>query len=160
MKMNLRKEEASTKENEKGYKCCHCNRLILFLKDIGTKHRNHCPFCLWSQHLDDEKPGDRKSKCKACMQPIGLTFKQEGNDKYDKLKQGELMIIHKCIACEKISINRIASDDDTDTILKIFAESKKLSPIKRKQLQEKGVQLLTNQDKEKILIQLFGLPTT
>jgi len=94
------------------------------------------------------------------MQPIGLTFKQEGNDKYDKLKQGELMIIHKCIACEKISINRIASDDDTDTILKIFAESKKLSSIKRKQLQEKGVQLLTNQDKEKILIQLFGLPTT
>jgi len=158
MKINSKKEQVSIKENKKGYKCCHCNKLILFSKNIGTRHRNHCPFCLWSQHLDDKKAGDRKSKCKACMQPIGLTFKQEGSDKYKKLKQGELMLIHKCVSCEKISINRIASDDDTNTILKIFEESKKLNSTERKQLQEKGIRLLTNQDKEKILIQLFGLP--
>ncbi|MEA3344208.1 MAG: RNHCP domain-containing protein [Patescibacteria group bacterium] len=158
--MNSQKsdKEVSEKENEKGYRCCNCNKLILFSKDIGTKHRNHCAFCLRSQHLDDKKSGDRKSKCKGCMQPIGLTFKQEGKDKYNKLKQGELMIIHKCISCGKISINRIASDDNSNAILKVFEESKKLNSIERKQLQEKEIYLLTNQDKEKILIQLFGLP--
>jgi DNA-directed RNA polymerase subunit RPC12/RpoP len=146
------------KENEKGYKCCHCGKLVLFLKDIGTKHRNHCPFCLWSQHLDDKKPGDRKSNCKACMEPIGLTFKQEGKDKYDKIKQGELMLIHKCLACSKISINRIASDDNPKTILKILKKSKKLNFIEKKQLQGQGILILTDKDKGKILVQLFGSP--
>jgi hypothetical protein len=29
----------------------------------GTGHRDHCPSCLWSRHLDDERPGDRASEC-------------------------------------------------------------------------------------------------
>ena len=30
--------------------------------DAGTRHRNHCPNCLASVHLDDE-PGDRAADC-------------------------------------------------------------------------------------------------
>jgi len=25
----------------------------------GGRHRNHCPFCLHSRHVDDARPGDR-----------------------------------------------------------------------------------------------------
>ena len=32
----------------------------------GTNHRNHCPNCLYSIHLDNE-PGDRESDCHGRM---------------------------------------------------------------------------------------------
>lgn len=44
------------------------------------------------------------------MKPIGLRFK------YD----GEIMIVHKCRSCGKISDNRIAGDDFPDTIISIL----------------------------------------
>ncbi len=123
---------------------------------MGTAHRNHCPLCLWSKHVDLEKPGDRKSECQAGMKPIGLTFKHEEVDKYGKLQQGELMLIHECTGCGKISINRIAGDDNPEAILKVFKESQELSPEKRNQLERNGIEILLRETKEKILTQLFG----
>ena len=35
--------------------------------DAGTRHRNHCPNCLASVHLDDE-PGDRSAECGGLME--------------------------------------------------------------------------------------------
>ncbi len=157
-----RKEE---KEREKllksekkkgGFRCCNCGRWVPFSEFMGTEHRNHCPFCLWSKHVDLEKPGDRKSKCQAGMKPIGLTFKHEGVDKYSKLRQGELMLIHECTGCGKISINRIAADDNEKTILKVLKESQELDSRRRTQLKRDGIELLTEEAKEKILTQLFG----
>ena len=37
----------------------------------GSSHRNHCPNCLYSLHLDKE-PGDRASDCHGRMEPIGV----------------------------------------------------------------------------------------
>jgi hypothetical protein len=67
----------------------------------GTKHRNHCPTCLWSRHVDD-RPGDRAADCGAAMEPIAITVRRDG----------EWMLVHRCRACDEIHVNRIAGDDN------------------------------------------------
>ena len=89
--------------------CLNCQKEIPGNKSIGTAHRNHCPYCLFSKHLDFKIPGDRKSGCLGLMKPVGLTFKRDG----------EIMLVHKCQKCGHISKNRIAGDDDVQEILKI-----------------------------------------
>ena len=42
----------------------------------GSGHRNHCPNCLYSLHLDQE-PGDRASDCHGRMEPIGVWGEKE-----------------------------------------------------------------------------------
>ena len=137
------------------FKCSHCGKWVS-LEAVGTKQRNHCPFCLWSRHIDLKKAGDREAKCGGDMEPIGLTFKNEGKDKYGELRQGELMLIHKCVICGKISINRIAGDDDSKEILKVFKLSQKVDSETIKQLGQKGIKLLSGKDKREIYVQLFG----
>ncbi len=141
---------------EEKFKCCYCSRQVFYSRVIGTSHRNHCPFCLWSKHVDFEKSGDRKSKCESKMMPIGLTFKQEGIDRYGKKRQGELMIVHQCLKCKKISINRIAGDDEPEAIFKVFRDSKKISSEKISQIEQNNIKLLREQDKQEIFKQLFG----
>lgn len=123
---------------------------------MGTHHRNHCPSCLWSKHVDLDRSGDRKATCQAEMEPIGLTFKKEGVDKYGKLKQGELMVVNQCTQDGKMSINRIAADDNPDMILKIFEDSQKLNKETKKKLAEDKIDLLTPKDETEIKRQLFG----
>ncbi len=143
-------------EKKGGFRCCKCGQWVPFSEFMGTEHRNHCPFCLWSKHVDLKKSGDRKSKCQAPMKPIGLTFKHEGVDKYGRPQQGELMLIHECVNCGKISINRIAADDNEEAILRVFEESQKLSPGKRNQLERENIEVLSSERKEEVLTQLFG----
>ena len=102
--------------------CANCGKEVTSTESIGTHQRNHCPFCLWSKHVD-EVPGDRKSDCFGDMMPIALTFKEEGMDKYGKKRQGEIMLVHKCQKCGKVSLNRIAGDDDEKAIMKIYEDS-------------------------------------
>lgn len=145
-------------QNEGEFKCKHCNEWVSTSKFIGTHNRNHCPSCLWSNHVDSEKAGDRKAECGAGMEPIGLTFKRAGIDKYGKLRQGELMVVHRCTNndCGKISINRIAGDDNPEVILSVFKESQRLSDNSREEIAKAGVNLLTEDDEEQIKAQLFG----
>jgi hypothetical protein len=135
-----------TKDN---FICLHCGEKIGIDRLIGTRQRNHCPFCLWSKHVDLKKSGDRLSNCGNSMEPIGLTFKQEGRDKYGKEKQGELMIVHQCQKCGKISLNRIAGDDSEKEILKLLETPKKLELEK--------IRILSLEDKEEVKRQLFGV---
>ena len=80
--------------------CKVCGRLIK--PDIaGTEHRNHCPNCLCSLHLDKKK-GDRSANCGGTMEPIGVWVK----------KNGEWAIIHRCQQCGTLNQNRCASDDN------------------------------------------------
>ena len=44
----------------------------------GSSHRNHCPNCLSSIHLDNE-PGDRRSECHGRMDPIGVWVRKMEN---------------------------------------------------------------------------------
>ena len=54
-------------------------------------YRNHCPFCLYSKHLDNT-PGDSNSLCKGLMKPLDLEYSN---------KKG-YQIIHQCLQCNKI----------------------------------------------------------
>jgi len=93
------------------------------------------------------------------MKPIGLTFKQESTDKWGKPKQGELMLIHLCTKCGKISINRIAADDNPQEIIKVWEDSKNLSQDILTRLAKEKIKILTQNEEEEIRIQLFGKDT-
>ena len=136
--------------------CENCHRPVS-LKALGTAHRNHCPFCLYSKHVDEKNSGDRKSLCGGLMEPVGLTFKHEGIDKFTgEEKQGELMVVHRCLGCGKISLNRIAGDDEPEAILQVFKKSLKISPGFRQELKNQGIKLAERKDEEEIHTQLFG----
>lgn len=119
---------------------------------MGTANRNHCPFCLWSKHVDNQT-GDRLADCHGNMQPIGLTFKHQGYG-----RQGEIMLIHECRRCHKLSINRIAADDDENEILAVFATRTKLDPATKQRLIDEHITLATDPDANEIHTQLFGAP--
>ncbi len=40
--------------------CQNCKREVLPIQN--GSYRNHCPFCLFSLHVDGEVPGDRKKQ--------------------------------------------------------------------------------------------------
>jgi hypothetical protein len=141
------------------FKCSHCHKVVQ-QEALGTANRNHCPFCLWSLHVDSKTSGDKKSLCRSPMEPIGLTFKQEGYDKYTgKPRQGELMVIHRCTGCGKISINRLSGDDEAQAALEVFEKSKVLKPDTRSELEKEGISPLTEKDAKEIHTQLFGKPS-
>lgn len=148
-KKKNREKERKREHAAGGFKCSHCKAWVIINPYIGTANRNHCPICLWSKHVDEQK-GDREATCHGGMKPIGLTFKHEG-----QFKQGELMLVHECAKCSKISINRIARDDDNDGILRIFSMSqadRQLAVL----LKKAGIVLLNSDDKNEVDIQLFG----
>jgi hypothetical protein len=89
------------------FRCHHC-RLDVPTDAPGTAHRNHCPGCLWSRHVDDE-PGDRASDCLASMEPIAITVRRDG----------EWVLIHRCNGCGTLSSNRTAGDDNPLLLLRI-----------------------------------------
>lgn len=86
------------------FTCIHCNKEIS-LTAPGTKNRNHCPYCLFSLHLD-QIPGDRASMCHGKMSPIGKVYKQNGEE----------MLVHKCVKCGVEIKNRVAGDDSIEVI--------------------------------------------
>lgn len=137
--------------------CSHCQKQISTDNLYGSNHRNHCPYCLWSLHKDEKWPGDRVSPCQKEMEPIALTFKHEGLDKFTgKPKQGEILLIHHCLGCGKISINRVAGDDKPEEILKIFEKSITLSPEIKSKLEEQNIRILGEPDEAEIKTQLYG----
>lgn len=135
--------------------CINCNKKINVIA-VGTANRNHCPICFWSKHVDENFPGDRKAKCQTGMKPIGLTFKIEGKDKWGKKKQGELMLVHECCECGKISINRISGDDNPEEIIQVLKTSEDLNKETKDKLKQTGIRLLTSDDSPEINTQLFG----
>lgn len=136
--------------------CSHCKMSVPSDSGVGTKNRNHCPKCLYSLHVDDKVSGDRSANCGGEMEPIGITFKQEGVDKYGKEKQGEIMLIHRCVKCGRVSINRIAGDDDPDQILQIYNKSKEAIDLSN-ELKKEGISLLGNAAESEVKKQLFGI---
>lgn len=109
---------------EEVFKCRHCRRFVCPLPS-GGHHRNHCPFCLYSRHVDERQSGDRLSTCGASMQPIGR-FQRPG---------GEDVIVHHCLGCDFERFNRIAADDDYDLVLELpMVEPRTGREIKAKQL--------------------------
>lgn len=85
---------------------------MVFPDHAGTQHRNHCPLCLHSLHVDDV-PGDRKESCGSSMEPIAVWVR----------KGGEWAIIHRCRGCGAIRSNRIAADDNAVLLISIAAKA-------------------------------------
>jgi DNA-directed RNA polymerase subunit RPC12/RpoP len=91
---------------EQSFRCGHCKRMIGPLPS-GGHHRNHCPYCLYSRHVDAERSGDRASTCRSLMEPIGAFQRPNG----------EHVLVHRCLGCGFERFNRIAADDDFDLVL-------------------------------------------
>lgn len=85
---------------------------------LGYSCRNHCPYCLFSKHVDIN-PGDRSEKCHGLLEPIDIEINP---------KKG-YVIVSKCIKCGAIRKNKMAEDDNMELAYEL---------IKNKGLQGKG----------------------
>ena len=90
------------------FRCRHC-LIDVPLEAPGTAHRNHCPNCLWSCHLDNEVPGDREATCGSSMEPIAITVRG----------RGEWVLVHRCLGCDEVRLNRTAGDDNALLLLRL-----------------------------------------
>ncbi len=82
--------------------CENCGKSV-----IGNGYTNHCPFCLYSKHVDIN-PGDRSCTCGGLMKPIEI-----------QQKNGEFVILHKCIKCGFERKNKVQENDDINKIIEI-----------------------------------------
>ena len=89
------------------------------------------------------------------MKPIGLTMKKSRN-KYRLEARGELMLIHECVDCGSLSINRIAADDDSDSILMVFQDSFRHSDQKFRLFEQQGIHMLGAKAMQTVQAQLYG----
>ena len=64
------------REENAGFRCAHCHAHVQPL--TNGSYRNHCPFCLWSRHVD-RVPGDRKQHCGGMMEPVGVRSSRKGS---------------------------------------------------------------------------------
>ncbi len=141
---------------EDSFICSHCGAIIYTQPVIsGVQNRNHCPHCLRSRHVDHAHPGDRLSACRGIMQPVGLTIKPSRN-KYGAQHAGELMLIHRCRDCGKVSINRLAADDQVEQLMDIFFTSIEAEISLLHQLLDSGIHMLTQDDLGLVKCRLFG----
>jgi DNA-directed RNA polymerase subunit RPC12/RpoP len=141
------------------FKCRQCGVFVSASREqSGVNNRNHCPHCLWSRHVDETIPGDRKADCGSRMQPVGLTVKRTPK-RYTRSDPGELMLVHRCTGCGKISINRIAADDDTPLLFQLFLLSSDHVSELLLSLREKNIRLLSEDDFPLVYTQLFGKST-
>ena len=102
--------------------CKVCGTLVV-PDGAGSQHRNHCPKCLSSIHVDD-KPGDRASLCNGVMEPVSVWVR----------KGGEWAIIHRCRLCGAFSSNRIAADDNPMLLMSIAVKPLSMPPFPLNQL--------------------------
>lgn len=82
--------------------CENCGKSV-----IGNGYTNHCPFCLYSKHVDIN-PGDRSCNCGGLMKPIEI-----------QQKNGEFVILHKCTKCGFERKNKVQENDDINKIIEI-----------------------------------------
>ena len=138
------------------FTCKHCGSPVTTLSWVsGVVHRNHCPYCLHSRHLDLFKPGDRLSACKDIMVPVGLTLKRR-KDKFSQYSHGELILVHHCRGCKGLSINRIAADDDPEMVMQVFETRFMNQNQLGERCRQSGIQLLQDTDRSLVQTGLFG----
>ena len=68
------------------------------------------------------------------------------------------MLIHLCTDCGSLSINRLAADDDPDSVIQAFYTSDLLSHQIRVECESQGIEILN--DAKVALRQLYGQVTT
>ena len=106
MRRNPRQERPA-RGPDRAFLCEHCQQTVAGAAP-GTQHRNHCPHCLWSLHVD-RRPGDRRCGCRGRMEPIAVWVRGGG----------EWAIVHLCKRCGAIRVNRIAGDDNEVALISL-----------------------------------------
>lgn len=96
--------------SEETFRCVHC-KLLVGTTPSGGRHRNHCPYCLYSRHVDERTPGDRASACGASMAPVAYFLRPKG----------EQVLVHRCLGCGFERYCRIAADD-SEAVLEALPE--------------------------------------
>lgn len=100
-----------SKNENQSFICLNCNKNVSEL--TNGSYRNHCPFCLYSLHVDII-PGDRKNECKGLMKPVSIEYNS---------KKG-FQIVHKCTKCGTLQKNKVAEntiqEDNKDLIYKLM----------------------------------------
>jgi hypothetical protein len=104
----------SRRAENTGFTCEQCGKAVEPVSD--GSYRNHCPFCLYSKHVDNE-PGDRLSTCGGLMEPVGATY---------HTKKG-YQIRHRCLTCGAEQLNKAALEtvqpDDFDLLIRLVSTS-------------------------------------
>ena len=85
----------SRKTENTTFQCLRCGADVRPSTD--GSYRNHCPFCLYSLHVDLE-PGDRRSHCGGLMQPVGLRHSSQ-----------RTQLVHRCDRCGRVKVNRVVA---------------------------------------------------
>ena len=134
--------ENKRKTFEKGYYKTHacrdtftckvCGRLCT-PENAGSDHRNHCPNCLSSLHVDIE-PGDRESDCGGIMEPVAVWVR----------RGGERAIIHRCnvgiteetFDVENLTTDRVAADDNPMKLMSIAMRPLSAPPFPLERIEE------------------------
>jgi hypothetical protein len=93
---------------DQAFKCGRC-RAFIGAPIAGGRHRNHCPMCLYSRHVDGKRPGDRLSDCGSLMAPVGVIQR----------RNGEQLILQHCLGCGHERPNRVAADDNPTLLLRL-----------------------------------------
>ena len=106
----------TTKGRNEGFLCANCGNDVPPL--CNGSYRNHCPYCLYSLHVDI-LPGDRLSPCKGLLVPVGVEYNG---------KKG-WVIVSQCQACDSAVRNVAALDDpecpdDYEEILQLASNPK------------------------------------
>lgn len=105
-------EQKRFTKNDASFVCAHCGKTV---EPLGYSSRNHCPFCLWSLHLD-VNPGDRAADCGGQMEPVRVEV---------DARRG-FVIVHRCTRCGAVRRNRAAHEakvqpDDKRLLIRLTA---------------------------------------
>ena len=104
-------EPLSTKRFQRraeDFTCAECG-----LEVVGNGYTNHCPRCLYSQHVDIH-PGDRQAECGGLMEPINIEPFESG-----------WKILHRCIKCGHERKNRVVEGDEFSAVLALQQKANK-----------------------------------
>lgn len=82
------------------FKCDVCRAEI-----IGDGYTDHCSFCLWGKHADEEIPGDRASDCGGLMEPVKAEY-----------EKGKWRIFYKCQKCGHRFIVDAGKEDNKERL--------------------------------------------
>jgi len=103
-KIGDKMEQKKFTMKDEAFLCNHCQKQVYPLKYSA---RDHCPFCLYSLHVDNN-PGDRSCLCHGVLEPIGIVpFKNT------------YKIIYRCQKCGEMKKNMMARDDSMDEIIQL-----------------------------------------
>ena len=105
-------EQKRFTKNDSGFTCLHCGKEVL---PLGYSSRNHCPFCLYSLHID-VMPGDRANTCMGALRPVHCE---------PDARKGYI-ITYVCEKCGERVRNRAAHEakiqpDDRNVLIKLTA---------------------------------------